>query len=121
MPVKYELEGDDIVVFRITGKLKLTEFLSAQQKTEAVIQRLGHVKILILTENFEGWEQSEGWGDWSFADKNDPFIKKIAIVADDKWKDLITLFTGKDLRSVPIELFEPSNIPQARQWLDKES
>lgn len=121
MPVEYELEGDDTVVFIITGELNFEEFLSAQQKTEAVIQRLGHVKILILTENFKGWKQSEGWGDWSFADKNDPFIKKIAIVADEKWKDLITLFTGKDLRSVPIELYEPSNEPQARQWLGKES
>ena len=98
MPVNYELEGGDTAIFSVTGQLKLNEFVEAQKKCETVIERIGYVKMLILTENFQGWEQSEEWGDWSFADKNDPFIKKIAIVAKEEWKDLITLFTGKGLR-----------------------
>ena len=117
MPIKFELEDDDVAAFRVTGKLQLEEFATAQQKCEDIIKRVGHIKILVLTENFEGWEESEGWGDWSFASRNDPYIKKIAIVVDEKWKDLIYLFSGKDLRPVPIEIFKPEKELQARKWL----
>lgn len=120
MPVKYELDGDDVAVFRVTGKLQLNEFTTAQQKCEDIINRVGYVKILVITNNFEGWEESGGWGDWSFAYKNDPYIKKIAIITSDEWEDLIYLFSGKDLRSVPIELFEPDKELQARKWLGSE-
>lgn len=120
MPVKYELESSDIAVFRVSGILKFDEFAAAQQECKSIINRVGHVKMLILTDGFEGWENSEHWGDWSFSEENDPFIEKIAIIAEEKWKDLLILFSGKGLRPVSIELFDPKNETQARVWLEKE-
>ncbi len=119
MSINFELEDKDIAVFRVAGKLRLSEFEVAQQKCEKIINEVGHVKILVITNNFEGWEKSKGWGDWSFADKNDPYIKKIAIVGDEKWKDLAIIFSGKGLRPVAIEYFESSKENNAREWISK--
>ena len=119
MSIKFELEGDDVAVFCITGKLRLDEFQAAQRKCEEIINKVGQVKILAITSNFEGWEKSEGWGDWSFADKNDPYIKKIAIVGDEQWKDLAIAFSGKGLRPVEIEYFETGKENNARTWISE--
>lgn len=117
MPINFELENTDIAVFRISGKLRLDEFQAAQRKCEEIIKNIGHVKILAITKNFEGWEKAEGWGDWSFADKNDPYIKKIAIVGEEQWRDLVYIFSGKGFRPVAIEYFESGKEKNARTWL----
>ena len=118
MSIKFELENDDVAVFRVSGKLLLDEFQVAQRKCEEIINKVGHVNILVITSNFKGWEKSEGWGDWSFADKNDPYIKKIAIVGEKQWEDLTIIFSGKGLRPVEIEYFDSGQEADARRWLD---
>ena len=117
MPIAFEIEGDDLAVFRVSGRLGKVELDRAHSDCEEMIKQRGHVRILILTKNFAGWERGEGWGDTSFADRNDPYIKKIAIVGVAKWRDLVYAFTGRGLRPVPIQYFEPDQEGAARQWL----
>ena len=119
MPIEFKIESGDLAVLRISGKLKKGELDRAQSECEEMIKKIGRVKILVLARNFAGWEQSEGWGDTSFADRNDPYIEKIAIVGVAKLRDLVYAFTGKGLRPVPIQYFEPDQEGAARQWLHK--
>lgn len=118
MSVEFEIENNDVAVFRISGELKIQEFEDAQRKCEEFIKKVGQIKILVISDKFEGWEKAEGWGDWSFADRNDPYIDKIAIVGDDKWRDLVYAFTGKGFRPVDIEYFNKEHETGARRWLD---
>jgi hypothetical protein len=104
-------------VFRVSGKLSKTELNRAQNECEAMTQKLGHVKILVIMENFTGWERAEGWEDISFSDRSDPYIEKLAIVGDAKWRDLSYAFTAKWLRPIPIEYFEADQEATARRWL----
>ena len=117
MPIEFEIESYGLAVLRISGKLKKGELDRAQSECEEMIKKVGHVKILILATNFAGWERTEGWGDTSFADRNDPYIERIAIVGVAKWRDLVYAFTGRGLRPVPIQYFEPDQESVARQWL----
>ena len=117
MPMEFEKAEGDVAVFRVSGNLARTELDKAQSKCEELIKSLGQIKILVLTDNFTGWERSKGWEDTSFSDRNDPYIKKIAIVGDAKWRDLVDAFTLKGLRPVNIEYFEPHQQTTARQWL----
>jgi len=118
MPIEWNFEPGNLGVFRVSGKLSKIELDRAQGECEAMIQKLGHIKILVIMENFTGWERSEGWEDLSFAEQNDPYIKKIAIVGDAKWRDLSYAFTAKWLRPMPIEYFESDQEAAARRWLD---
>ena len=117
MPIRWQVEEDNLVVLRVSGLLGLQEYRHAQGEMEATIKKLGKVSLLILLQNFTGWEDVEGWDDLSFVQRNDPFITKMAIVGDEKWRDMAYMFTLKGLRPVPIEYFASDAQRAARQWL----
>ncbi len=118
MPIEFKLESDNLALFHISGELAEKEFYQIQSELGPIIHKLGYIKILIILKDFTGWESTEGWEDTSFSDRNDKLINKMAIVGDEKWRDLATLFTLKGLRPVPIEYFNANDEAQARQWLD---
>ena len=115
MPVTWGHENNEIVLFRVTGKLGKEELDIAQREAETVLQQ-GDARILVLAEDFEGWQKGGNWADLSFAERNDTFIHKMAIVADEKWRDQAAMFTMQGLRPFPIEFFTSET--EARQWLD---
>ena len=42
----------------------------------------------------------------------------MAIVGEEKWRDLALLFSSKDLREFPVEYFLAEQLAAARAWLD---
>jgi hypothetical protein len=107
-----------IALFRIAGRLGLEETKQAQSECESVLRETGEIRILVVLNNFEGWTKEEGWEGLSFAERNDPYIRKLAITGDPKWKELAYVFTLKGLRPVPIEFFDTDKIEDAIQWLN---
>jgi hypothetical protein len=41
----------------------------------------------------------------------------MAIVGEERWRDLTLLFTSQGLRPFPIEFFTPERLAEARVWL----
>lgn len=106
-----------VVTSRISGLLTESELSTVQKELFAIIGREGGVRLLIISEDFQGWDGASDWEDISFQSQSDPFINKMALVGDKKWKDLAFLFTGKGFREFPIEYFEPHELEKARAWL----
>ena len=118
MSIEFKLEDGGLALFNVTGKLGKDEHQQILLEIESIIQKVGQIKILVLLKDFEGWEKTEGWEDTSVSDRIDPYISKFAIVGDEKWRDMVTLFTLKGLRPVPIEYFGADCENDARQWLE---
>jgi len=116
MAIQWEHEDLHLVVFRVSAKLGKAELDMAQREAEAIIQK-GGAKLLVIAEGFTGWDKQGDWGDLSFSERNDQHIEKMAIVADEKWRDLADTFTLKGLRGFPIEFFDENQESTARQWL----
>jgi hypothetical protein len=106
-----------LLVAKIAGKLSKPEIDAAQKAAVDVIGREGRVRILILAENFQGWEEKGNWGDLSFMVKYDNQIERIAVVGEKKWEDLTIAFTGKGMRSAQVEYFLPAQLATARTWV----
>ncbi|HSG10293.1 MAG TPA: STAS/SEC14 domain-containing protein [Gammaproteobacteria bacterium] len=117
MPVNVTVEAGQPVVLTVTGKLSRAEHQQAQQAVEAEIARAGDISILVLLENFTGWEKGADWGDFSFLAKNDPQISRMAIVGDPQWEASAEAFTLKGLRKVEIEYFGAGDEKKASDWL----
>ena len=101
---------------RVSGKLTVAE-LAKIQGTAAESMRSGiTVRFLVLAEDFQGWEGSDGWEDLSFQTRFDAQIERIAIVGETRWQELTEAFTGKGLRPVEIRYFTPSEAALARVW-----
>jgi hypothetical protein len=106
-----------ILTIKVTGRLEQPELAKAQRDAAESIREHGPARILVLTEDFRGWAKGGDWEDLSFQMEHDPHIKKMAVVADEPWKDLALLFTGRGLRPFPVEHFLPGDVDKARAWL----
>lgn len=109
----------NILTFRISGKLSESELRAVQSRSVMLIQQHGAVRILVITEDFQGWEDTDDWGDLWFQMENDQFIAKLALVGDRKWEELTLLFTAKGMRPFPIEYFAQNEEALARAWLEE--
>lgn len=108
---------DGILAARITGMLTHPELVALQQAASDIIRQQDKVRLLLVTENFGGWQRGGDWGDLSFQLEHDAHIEKMAIVGEKKWEDLALIFASKGFRSFPIEYFPATDVAKARAWL----
>ncbi|MBL8201606.1 MAG: STAS/SEC14 domain-containing protein [Chromatiales bacterium] len=106
-----------VVTLRVSGRLTQRELAAAQGETARIIATSGKVRILVLAQDFAGWEKGGSWSDFSFQVAHDDDIGRMAIVGDEQWRDLTLLFTSQGLRPFPIEYFAPGRLAEARAWL----
>jgi hypothetical protein len=106
-----------VLTLKVSGKLTQAELTAVQKATGNVLGKEKKLRILVLTQNFAGWERGGNWNDFSFQTEQDANIERMAIVAERKWEDLALMFTAKGLRAFPIEFFEPAQLAAARAWL----
>jgi len=119
MSIKWQHESEHLLVARINGKLANRDIEEFQAAVEPILQASGNIKFLVILEDFEGWETGEGWEDTGFADANDQFLSRFAIVGDEIWRDKALMFSLAGLRPVDIQYFSRGNQAAARAWLDK--
>jgi hypothetical protein len=108
---------EGILTVKITGHLTQTELLTTQKEAAEILREHGESRVLFVAENFQGWERGADWGDLSAQFELDQYAKRIAIVGEQRWKDLALLFAGKGVRRVAIEYFFPPDLDKARAWL----
>jgi hypothetical protein len=60
--LQIESEADDIYVLRISGVLKQSEFSAEQSALSNKIDAGSRPRLLVILENFEGWERGADWG-----------------------------------------------------------
>jgi SpoIIAA-like len=117
MPVQMNYEPDDICVLRISGILKRSEFGAEEKALASHIDNLSKPCLLVILENFEGWERGADWNDLDFYMSHGRKISKIAIVAERRWEPLALAFAGAGVRRTPVKFFGPNELDQARSWL----
>jgi len=117
MSANLEQPADRLLVLRISGELKISELNAVQTEFTQKVAGAGPVKLLVLLENFSGWERSEGWGDtdFFFSHRND--FEKIAVVCHPGWEAPVLAFTGAGLRKGPVKCFPETGEAEARAWL----
>lgn len=117
MSAKLEHQNDNVYLLRIGGVLRKSELDAAQSEFVKKIADAGKIKLLVLLENFTGWERGADWGDtdFFFSHRND--FEKIAVVGDPQWEAQVLAFTGAGLRKGPVKCFPETGESEARAWL----
>jgi stage II sporulation SpoAA-like protein len=119
MPIELQHERDNIFRIELTAKLRQAEFQRCQEQILHEVSRLGPVRLLFLLDGFEGWDSQDDWRDLSFFVRHGDSIARIAIVGDERWRDLALMFAAADLRKAPVEYFVERDLVKARSWLDE--
>jgi hypothetical protein len=117
MPAEITSVQGGVVTLRVSGRLTQKELAAVQAETAGIIASSGKIRILVLAQDFAGWEKGGQWSDFSFQQAHDDDIARMAIVGEEQWKDLTLLFTSQGLRPFPIEYFPPARLADARAWL----
>jgi hypothetical protein len=117
MPVQIQYRSNDIYVLRISGILKRSEFAAEQSALARQIDSGSKPRLLVILENFEGWERGADWNDLDFMISHGGKISKIAVVAEPRWETLALAFAGAGVRRAPVIFFPPNELEQARRWL----
>ncbi len=117
MSANIDHETDRLVVLRIGGVLKKSELDIIQAEAVRDVPFTGPVKVLVLLEDFAGWERNEEWGDtdFFFSHRND--VEKMAVVGQRTWEAQVLAFTGAGLRKGPVKFFPEPGEHEARAWL----
>jgi hypothetical protein len=117
MPVQIKYEPNETCVLRISGILERSEFGAEQRALAGHIDTGSKPRLLVILENFEGWERGADWNDLDFLFSHAGKISKIAIVAELRWETLALAFAGAGVRRAPVKFFSPNELEQARSWL----
>ena len=119
MSVTFTKESENFFVVTIKGVLTFDDQKEAEKQSSGNFNLGQKAKILVLAEEFAGWGEEGDWGDLTFMYEHDPYIERIALVANEEWKDQILMFVGAGRRQAAVESF-PSE-EDARNWLRSES
>ncbi len=117
MPVQIQYQTNDICVLRISGILKRSEFGAEQEALARQIDSGSKPRLLVILENFDGWERGADWNDLDFMFSHGGEISKIAIVAERRWEPFTLAFAGAGVRRAPVKFFLPNELDHARSWL----
>ena len=117
MPLQIQIQPNDIYVLRISGVLKQDEFAAAQDELARKIDAGAKPRLLVIGENFDGWERGADWNDLDFLLSHSGEIAKIAVVAEPRWEVQALAFAGAGVRRAPVKFFPPNELAQARAWL----
>jgi SpoIIAA-like len=117
MPVQMQYEPNDICVLRISGILKRSEFGAEESALARHVETGSNPRLLVILEDFQGWERGADWNDLDFYISHGRKISKIAIVAERRWEPLALAFAGAGVRRTPVKFFPPNELEQARSWL----
>lgn len=106
-----------IAELRINGVLKRADLSVFEQVIAERINTGDHPRVLVLLENFGGWQQGEDWNNLDFMFSYGDKIAKIAIVGAGAKEAEVKAFTGAGLRPTPVVFFVPEESGRARDWL----
>ena len=117
MPIAMHHESDHTYRLEISGVLLRAEFRQCEAELTSELDRVGSARLLFVLTAFEGWERNADWNDLAFYVKHGNAIERIAIIGDERWRDLTMMFASADLRRAPVEFFPEHEAARARAWL----
>ena len=109
-------EEGKIVHVRVSGKLTQEDYEKLIPTWQRVIARAGAMRLLLVMEDFHGWEIGAAWDDLRFEIEHRQSVERVAMVGDkawEKWMIKIGALFAPDL----VKYFDASEIAEAEKWV----
>ena len=118
MPATIQYEPNNLCLLRISGVLKRSELEASQDVLAPQIDAGAKPRLLVILENFEGWERGADWNDLDFVLSHGNEIARIAIVGESRWEPHALAFVGAGFRPAPVKFFPSGQLAEARVWIE---
>jgi len=100
----------------LSGKIHREDYEKYAPQIERIIEEHGKVRVLVLMEDFHGWDAAGLWRDIKFDAKHFRDFDRIALVGERTWEKGMAKFC-KPFTTAKIRYFAPDEIEQAREWI----
>jgi hypothetical protein len=117
MPIALYHESGNTYRLEISGVLSREAFARAEDELKIELSHVGSARLLCVLTGFQGWETGGDWSNMAFYMRHGNAIERIAIVGDERWRDLTMMFASADLRRAPVQFFAGNSLAGARTWL----
>lgn len=115
--ITIEHDRDEFLVIRASGKLTSIDYDAAIPEIEnAMSLHRGKSNLLVLLEDFRGWEPEAAWKDLRFDLKHFGDFGRIAVVGEGPLEKWMTRLSAP-LTGAQIRYFDRTRTDEARAWL----
>ncbi|WP_026462408.1 STAS/SEC14 domain-containing protein [Adhaeribacter aquaticus] len=116
MIANLETDREDLVAIRLTGTLVKEDYNQLIPVLESKINQFGKIDLYWEMDHADGWEPAALWEDIKFDIKHINSFRKVAIVGDKKWEELIANLI-KPFTTAEISYFDTSQKEEAFIWV----
>src|SRR5438874_1770156 len=113
-----ELTGlpDNVVGFKMSGKLHDADYKTFVPLVDDAVARHGKVRVLAEFHDFRGWDARALWDDIKFSTTHCTKIERIALVGEKKWEEWMAKVC-KPFTMAKIKYFDAAQLDAAKSWL----
>ena len=108
--------SDQVVGFKLSGKLHDADYKTFEPVIDAAVAKHGKARVLAQFHDFHGWDAHALWDDIKFSTTHCTKIKKIALVGDKTWEKWMATVC-KPFTLAGIRYFDAADLDAAKAWL----
>jgi hypothetical protein len=118
MPANFKYDpSTQLCEIHISGVLSRADLSPGEAELSTHIDAGDRPRLLVLLENFGGWQKGDNWVDADFMFTRGDKLAKMAIVGAGDKQSEVKAFTGAGLRPTPVQFFAADELDAARAWL----
>jgi len=109
---------DTCIGFKISGEVNAEDYETLLPKLDAAIAAHGHINLLVLMEDFEGYDGIDAAkADFQFGTHQYRQVEKAAFVSEVKWLERVVKIMDPFTRRTKEKNFELDQLDEAWQWV----
>lgn len=110
-----EISSGNYLELELSGKLTREAYEAFLPDIERQIREHGKLHMLVVLNDFHGWDSGALWEDLKFDYHHFRDIERLAIVGESKWEEGMAFFC-RPFTSASVKYFDHAQIDAARQW-----
>ena len=104
------------MTIEVNGKLTEEDYERFLPLIENRIEQFGPIRLMVVLNDFQGWEMSAFWEDIKFDFQHFNDIERLAIVGDKKWEKGMSVLC-RPFTTADIQFFNHEDRDKAVTWL----
>ena len=110
--------NDNYVEVRLSDRISTKDYEKFLPVIDAEIARCGRICLLVIMENFHGWDVETGWEETKFMFSRFSKIDRIGIVGASGLQKWMAFF-AKPFTMAEVKYFTPEEESDARKWVSE--
>jgi hypothetical protein len=106
----------NVMEVHLNGTLTRDDYARFVPDTEALIREHKKIRLLVILDDFHGWDAGALWEDIKWDAKHFDHVERIAFVGETKWQEWMANFC-KPFTTARVRYFDHDQIVEARAWL----